>query len=55
MRALVPGVFVALLSGCAFVQAHVAQIAIVGTVAGAVSATESAVVNAIAIKNEVEK
>ena len=48
-----------LLSGCAgftaYVQAHAATIGAVGMVAGAVAATEGAVVNAIAIEEKFAK
>ena len=47
-------IFALSLSGCAFVQTHITQIALVGTVAGAVSATEGAVVNAITLKEKLD-
>ncbi len=43
------------LSSCAFVQTHIAQIALVGTVAGTVAATESAMINAIVLERELTK
>lgn len=43
------------LSGCAWIPAHIQQIAMFGTVAGAVAASESAVVNALELKDRVEK
>ncbi len=46
---------VALLQGCAYLQAHVAQVVLVGTVAGAVASTESAVVNGIELKEKLTK
>ena len=59
MQRLIALALAASLSGCAgltaYVQQHAATIGAVGMVAGAVSASESAVVNAIAIKNELEK
>ena len=45
-------IFALPLSSCAFVQTHVAQIALVGTVAGAVAATEGAVINTITLKEK---
>lgn len=43
------------LSGCAYLQAHIGQVALVGTVAGAVAASEQAAINAIELKREITK
>ena len=59
MKVVFIAAFAFSLSGCAgftaYVQQHAATIGAVGMVAGAVAASESAVVNGIAIKNELEK
>lgn len=57
-KVVVAGIAAFALQGCALMpwaQAHIAQIALVGTVAGAVSATESAVVNGIELGKEIKK
>ncbi len=56
MKALLAAVSsVALLQGCAYLQAHVAQVVLVGTVAGAAASTESAVINGIELKEKLAK
>lgn len=59
MRTLLACCAVLALSGCAgftaYVQAHAATVGAIGMVAGAVAATESAVVNAIALEEKLVK
>lgn len=43
------------LGGCAWVTAHLPQIATVGAVAGAISQVESAAVNALELKDRLER
>ncbi len=54
-RALLVFAVVALLQGCAYLQVHVAQVALVGTVAGAVAASEQAIVNGLELKDKIVK
>jgi hypothetical protein len=59
MRAIVAALAAAALSGCAgalpFLESHAGAIAVIGGTAAAISSTESAVLNGIALGRELRK